>query len=350
MQLEDLGWTPSRSNELDRDAHPHRQPGRIARIDGARATAWTTSGEQFVDLPSKLRRGQHSLVVGDWITIDPMPDGSARAAGVLERHTSLGRRAAGRQVRRQLLAANVDTAFIVSSMDDDLRERRLERYLTVVHDGGVTPVILLTKAGLVDDPEPFLRRARSVASDVAVHAIDVLAGIGVDVLETYVQPGATITLLGSSGVGKSTVVNHLMGRTTMATHAVRTRDGRGQHTTTYRELFLLPNGGIVIDTPGLRELALWTDASALDRTFPDVEALARDCRFGDCTHGHEPGCAVLEAVAEGTLDAGRFESYVELHREVERTAAQMPTHERRRAERKLGKMYREIQQHKRRRR
>ncbi len=279
-----------------------------------------------------------------------MPDGSARVAVMLERQSSLGRRAAGRQVRHQLLAANVDTAFIVSSMDDDLRERRLERYLTVVHDGGVTPVILLTKAGLTSDPEPFIERARSVAPGIDVHAVDVLAGIGVAALEPYLQRGKTIVLLGSSGVGKSTLVNHLMGGTRMATHAVRARDGRGQHTTTHRELLLLPRGGVVIDTPGLRELALWADPSALDRTFSDIDALARGCRFGDCSHGHEPGCAVREAVADGTLDPGRLDSYLNLHREVERTAAQMPTHERRRAERKLGKLYREIQQHKRRRR
>ena len=281
MQLEDLGWTPRRSNELDRDAHPHRQPGRIARVDGARATAWTSAGERLVDLPSRFRRGHRCVVVGDWIAFDPLPDGSARAAAVLERHSSLGRRAAGRRVRHQLLAANVDVAFIVSSMDDDLRERRLERYLTVVYDGGVNPVILLTKAGLVSETTSFIRRARSVAPCIEVIAVDVLAGIGSDALQPYVQRGLTTVLLGSSGVGKSTLVNHLLGGTRMVTHAVRARDGRGQHTTTHRELLLLPSGGVVIDTPGLRELALWADPSALERTFSDVDALARGCRFGN---------------------------------------------------------------------
>jgi len=193
-------------------------------------------------------------------------------------------------------------------------------------------------------------RARAVAPGVDVLAIDVLAEIGGEALAAHVLPGRTLALVGSSGVGKSTLVNHLAGSTPMATQHVRERDGRGQHTTTHRQLFVLPQGGIVIDTPGLRELSLWARASALEQTFADVEALARACRFGDCTHQHEPGCAVLEAVTEGTIDPQRVESYLSLHREVELTRAQMPTHQRRRAERKQGKMYREIQAQKRRRR
>lgn len=349
MNLEDLGWTPSWSEALAAD-FPSSQPGRIVRLDNSCATAQTASGERRIDLPGRLRRGEHSLVVGDWIAIELQGEGEGRAVGLLPRRTHVARKAAGRQVRRQLLAANVDLVFIVSSMDDDLSERRIERYLTVVHDGGARPVLLLTKAGLVDDPSLFVQRARRVAPGVDVHGIDVVAGLGTERPASYLARGRTAVLVGSSGVGKSTLLNHLVGDVRMATGDVAARDGLGQHTTTHRELFVLPHGGVVIDTPGLRELALWAEASALNQAFAEVEALARGCRFHDCSHGREPGCAVNEAVAAGSLEASRLRGFLDLRQEIERTAAQIPVHEQRRKERQQGRLYREIQTHKRRRR
>lgn len=277
-------------------------------------------------------------------------DGSLRALHPLTRRTHLARRAAGRRLRRQLLAANVDLVFVLSSMDDDFSERRLERYLTVVHDGGARPVILLTKAGLASEPAAFIERARRVAPGVDVHGIDMVVGIGADAPAFYLAPGRTVVLVGSSGVGKSTLLNHLAGQPLMATHRVRASDGLGQHTTTHRELFVLPTGGIVIDTPGLRELSLWADAAALDRAFADVEALARRCRFGDCTHQHEPGCAVREAVDDGRLPETRLHGYLDLRDEIALTEVQRPKQERRRAERQQGRLYRQIKALKRERR
>ncbi|MEM9461964.1 MAG: ribosome small subunit-dependent GTPase A [Myxococcota bacterium] len=356
MNLDDLGWTPRLSEAFRASGHSHLDPerlgriGRIGRIDGARATAWTRAGPVRIGLPSRLYRGGQAPVVGDWVAIESLDDGSARAIRLLPRTTHLARRAAGRRVRRQWLAANIDVVFIVSSMDEDLSERRLERYLTVVYDGGARPVILLTKAGLVDDPGPYLDRARGVAPGVDVHAIDVVSGVDPERPRTYLTRGCTAVLVGSSGVGKSTLLNHLVGAETMATRHVRASDGLGQHTTTHRELFVLATGGVVIDTPGLRELSPWADTESLDEAFGEIDDLARGCRFGDCSHRHEPGCAVREAVATGTLDEARLRSYLDLRQELAVQEVRSSEHERRKRDRALGRIYRQVQAHKRRRR
>lgn len=354
MQLQSLGWNPQLAAAFEAEApadphdlhHPPTVPGRVVRIDGARATVATALGERLAAVPSRLRHGEGELVVGDWVAVAD-PDGSASVQRGLPRRTVLARRAAGRRVRRQLLAANVDVVLVATSLDGDFSERRLERYLTVVHDGGATPVVLLTKAGLCDDPTPWLERARAVSPGVEVHAVDVIAGIGLDVPRRCLAPGRTAVLVGSSGVGKSTLLNHLLGRTRMATGQVRARDGRGQHTTSHRELFVLPDGGVVIDTPGLRALAPWAEAEALDQTFADVEALAARCRFGDCTHAHEPGCAVRAAVEEGTLDQARLASFVALRRELALTDVQRSRHEQRKRDRTFAKLARDVQRIKR---
>ncbi|MCX4244122.1 ribosome small subunit-dependent GTPase A [Paraliomyxa miuraensis] len=343
MQLEILGWTPSLAAAFEAVASPSSIPARLVRIEGKRALASTAFGERFVDFPSRLRRGEGVAVVGDWVSLAAAD--SARVEHVLPRQTVLARRAAGRRVRRQLLAANVDVVFVVSSLDADFSERRLERYLTVVHDGGARPVILLTKAGPCDDPAPLLARARAVAPGVDVHAIDVLAGIGPNAPRAHLAPGRTAVLVGSSGVGKSTLLNHLMGQDLMLTGAVRQSDGLGQHTTSHRELFVLPQGGVVIDTPGLRELAPWADEDALEETFADVEALAAHCRFANCAHEHEPGCAVLEAVDAGTLDPARLAAFVSLRHELQLTGVQR--HEQRRRDRSFAKLARGVQRLKR---
>lgn len=350
MNLDDLGWTPRLAEALHASSHSSLLPGRVMRVDGARATAWTPRGPVRIDLPARLRRGGDAPVAGDWVGVESLDDGSARATHTLPRRTHLARRAAGRRVRRQLLAANIDVVFILSSMDTDFSERRLERYLTVVHDGGARPVILLTKAGLAEDPARFVSRARAAAPGVDVHAIDVVSGVDPQRPRAYLGRGLTAVLVGSSGVGKSTLLNHLAGGERMVTHGVRASDGLGQHTTTHRELFVIPSGGVVIDTPGLRELSLWADAGSLDQAFGDVEALARGCRFGDCTHRHEPGCAVREAVSRGELDEDRLRSYLDLREEIARTEVQMPVHERRQRDRKFSRMVRQVKAHKRHRR
>jgi ribosome biogenesis GTPase len=215
----------------------------------------------------------------------------------------------------QVVAANIDTVFLVTDCGRDFKPRRLERYLTAAWDSGGEPVVVLTKADLAEDPLETVAEAEAIAFGVPVHAVSSVTGEGLDELEPYLASGHTIALLGSSGVGKSRLANRLLGEELLATGEVR-RDGRGRHTTTHRELVQLPGGALLLDTPGMRELQLWADESALEETFADVAELARQCRFSDCAHGNEPGCAVRAARSDGTLPEIRWESYSKLQREL----------------------------------
>jgi ribosome biogenesis GTPase len=227
------------------------------------------------------------------------------------------RNAAGLTTTAQTLAANVDVAFVVSSLGPDLEPRRIERYLVTIWESGASPEIVLTKADRLDDPWPLVAEVESVAIGIPVHVVSALTGDGCDELRARISAGTTAVLLGSSGVGKSTLVNRWLGDDVMVTRETREDDDEGRHTTTHRQLLTLPGGGLVIDTPGLRELQLWdVGAASLDATFTDVEELAADCRFGDCTHEHEPGCAVLAAVEWGELPRERLHSWRKLQREL----------------------------------
>jgi ribosome biogenesis GTPase len=227
------------------------------------------------------------------------------------------RNAAGLTTTAQTLAANVDIAFVVSSLGPDLEPRRIERYLVTIWESGATPEIVLTKADRLDDPWELVAEVETVALGVPVHVVSALNGQGCDALRTRIEAAATAVLIGSSGVGKSTLVNRWLGDEVMTTTETREDDDEGRHTTTHRQLLVLPGGGMVIDTPGLRELQLWdADAAALDATFADVEELAGSCRFADCTHNHEPECAVLGAVESGELAGERLHSWRKLQREL----------------------------------
>jgi ribosome biogenesis GTPase len=238
---------------------------------------------------------------------------------VLERRTRFSRLAShdpgSHTTLEQVVAANVDVVFVVSSITDDLSVRRLERYLTLAWESGARPVVLLTKSDLVDDPEPTVAEVSAVAIGVPVHPVSTVTGAGLDALLAELRPGATAALLGSSGVGKSTLVNTLVGEELLATQDVR-RDGKGRHTTARRELIRLPGGGLLIDTPGMRELQLWVADHGLEEAFDDVTSLFAECRFNDCRHEAEPGCAVLAALADGRLAEERWESYRKLEREL----------------------------------
>jgi ribosome biogenesis GTPase len=252
------------------------------------------------------------VAVGDWVGLG---DGLVRA--VLPRRSALVRNAAGLTTTAQTLAANVDIAFVVSSLGPDLEPRRIERYLVTIWESGATPEIVLTKADRLDDPWELVAEVETVALGVPVHVVSALNGQGCDALRTRIEAAATAVLIGSSGVGKSTLVNRWLGDEVMTTTETREDDDEGRHTTTHRQLLVLPGGGMVIDTPGLRELQLWdADAAALDATFADVEELAGSCRFADCTHNHEPECAVLGAVESGELASERLHSWRKLQREL----------------------------------
>jgi ribosome biogenesis GTPase len=251
------------------------------------------------------------VAVGDWVGL---ADGQIRS--VLPRRSAIVRNSAGRTTSAQTLAANVDLALVVSSLGPELEPRRIERYLVTIWSSGATPEIVLTKADRLDDPWPLVAEVEAVAPGVPVHAVSAVSGLGCDRLRARIEPGRTAVLLGSSGVGKSTLVNRFAGAELQATSETRPDDDEGRHTTTRRELIVLPGGGIVIDTPGLRELQLSDEAAGFDRAFADVDELATSCRFNDCSHASEPGCAVLAAVESGALPPERLASWRKLRREL----------------------------------
>lgn len=254
--------------------------------------------------------------VGDWVMIDRMDrrTGNAVIHHILRRKSVLARQSAGTENTGQVIAANIDTIFICMSLNADFNIRRIERYLTITWDSMATPVIVLTKSDLCDDLPQKLDELASVSMGVDVIHCSSENGNGYEAIQAYIGQGKTVAFVGSSGVGKSTLINRLMGQDVLATSAIREDDAKGRHTTTHRQLLLLPNGGIVIDTPGMRELQIYT--GNLSKTFEDIEEIATRCKFGNCSHGAEPGCAIREAIENGTLSEKRFESYQKLQREV----------------------------------
>jgi ribosome biogenesis GTPase len=295
-------------------------PGRVAVQHRGAYVVWTEAGELSAELAGRLRHdgtdGADLPVTGDWVVLRPYPDGSgATIHAVLPRRTAFSRTEAFRAVSEQVLAANVDAVFVVTGLDGDLNLRRLERYLATAWESGADPVIVLSKADLCPDVPGAVAEVETVALGVSIHAVSCVTGQGIDELRPHLGGNRTVALLGSSGVGKSTLINCLLGEEALATGEVRT-DGRGRHTTTARELVALPGGGIVLDTPGLRELQLWDAGEGLGTTFGDVEALFEQCRFRDCRHEKEPGCAVKRALADGSLDQDRYRSYQKLQREL----------------------------------
>ena len=300
------------------------------------------AGERHAHIPKNLRR-KTPPVVGDWVVARERR-GELCVRSVLPRSTSLQRRAAGHEGRAQILAANLDLVLICTALDRDFRLPRLERWLSLVHEGGARPLILLTKAGLVDagECEQRLRQAEAIAPGVEVLAIDVLAGLGLDALDRALgsdTPWAqTLAFVGSSGVGKSTLINNLCRGEAARTQMLSASHGKGRHTTSHRELFRLAERALLlIDTPGLREVGLWGTGDGLDATFAELTAIARGCRFSDCAHTNEPGCAICVAVEHGQLTPRRLASWRELAEEREATARRANNHARREHERRFAK-------------
>jgi ribosome biogenesis GTPase / thiamine phosphate phosphatase len=308
FELTELGW----NDELAENLEPGLVPGRVAAVHRGAFDVWTADGAVRSSLPGRLVHEGLDVGAGDWVGLG---EGLIRA--VFPRRSAIVRNAAGLTTTAQTLAANVDVAFAVSSLGPDLEPRRIERYLVTLWESGASPEIVLTKADRLDDPWPLVAEVEAVALGVPVHVVSARTGQGCDTLRARIGPGETAVLLGSSGVGKSTLVNRWLGEEAMATNETREDDDEGRHTTTHRQLLVLPGGGLVIDTPGLRELQLWdVGSAALDATFAEVEDLAANCRFADCTHKHEPDCAVLAAVESGELPGERFHSWRKLQREL----------------------------------
>lgn len=319
--LHRFGWTEGfLSAPLPSGLEPARVLAHsrgLSLVQRACGEQWATPSGRFRDL---LEHQGLQPCAGDWLLVEPSGE-KALGHALLPRRTLLARQSAGSSGRPQALATNVDVAFLAMGLDRDYNPARLERFLALAWGSGAEPVVLLTKADLVEDPSPYVERLRGLSAGVPILSVCVPEGRGLEAVTARLGEGRTAVLLGSSGVGKSTLLNALMGCDVRLTREVRASDGRGRHTTSLRELFLLPCGGCLIDTPGLREVGLLAEATDLGSAFADVEAFASHCRFRDCTHGSEPGCGVQAALAEGLLDPDRYAAFLRLRREVAFSAA-----------------------------
>jgi ribosome biogenesis GTPase len=320
MSLNTLGWKPAFAAAFEALPETNTHPARISREERGRYRVLDESGERQAELSGRMRHEAQSRLdlpaVGDWVAVRRAGDGPDIIVALLPRATAFIRKVAGETTEEQIVAANVDTVFIVMGLDADFNVRRAERYLTAGWESGAIPVIVLNKSDLAEDLEAQVAEVEASAAGADVVAVSALDAAAFVALERWLAPGQTVALLGSSGVGKSTLVNGLAGEARQATGAVRESDSRGRHTTTHRELVPLPGGAVLLDTPGMRELQLWGDEESAGAAFPDITALAEACRFGDCGHASEPGCAVRAALDDGTLDRGRFESWRKLQREL----------------------------------
>jgi ribosome biogenesis GTPase len=318
--IHQYGWSDALQRQFAESATAGLAPGRVVIQQRGLWALATDEGELKAELSGKFAReaapGGYP-VAGDWVAARTDPSlGTAVIHHVLPRSTAFVRKAAGPAGGEQVVAANVDVAFLTASLSAGLNPRRLERYLASAWQSGASPVIVLTKADLCADVEAAVDQAQALAFGAPAHAVCALTGQGLEALAPYLAPGRTAVLLGSSGDGKSTLVNALAGVERMVTQSIRQADGRGRHTTSHRELILLPGGGLLLDTPGMRELGLWDTEEGLSATFDDIDVLATRCRFGDCGHSNEPGCAIREALGSGTLEEDRWRSYGKLKREM----------------------------------
>jgi ribosome biogenesis GTPase len=338
--LQDLGWDDDIARRFEpfaaqRDVQPGRvliEFNHIYRVATGPASAGHDEDDRSVRLQPDVQEIEATLAgrlkhqaarradlpaVGDWVAVRVRKSEEGGAiVGVVPRRTKFSRQMAGQVTGEQVVAANADVVFIVMALDGDFSLRRLERYLLMTRESGASPVILLTKPDMCDDPAARVAEVVTLAGDVPVHLLNPRAGEGLAPLSAYLTAGKTGALLGSSGVGKSTIINRLVGNEARKTLEVREHDATGRHATVHRELVVLPGGGLIIDTPGMRELQLWDVGEAMRETFDDIDALAADCKFGNCRHRDEPRCAVKQAVTDGRLTQDRYDSYHKLQQEV----------------------------------
>jgi ribosome biogenesis GTPase len=348
--LTTLGWNKFFEEPFGDYRNSGYLAGRVGLEHRGAYRLYFEGGELLAEITGRLRFDASSRAdfpaVGDWVAFTGnTAEVRASIHAVLPRRSKFSRKAAGRNTEEQIVAANVDTAFLVVGLDLDYNPRRVERYLVAALESGANPVVILSKLDLCDEVERRVAEVESIAGGVPVHAMSSVTSIGLDELNQYLGPGLTAAFLGSSGVGKSTLINRLVGSNIQKVKEVRAHDNRGRHTTTHRELIILPSGGLLIDTPGMRELQLWDSNESFSETFSDIESLAASCRFSDCSHGEEPGCVVREGLRDGSLDEGRYENYRKLQKELEFLESRQNVklqQERKESEKRAHRVYRRM--------
>ncbi len=315
-----FGWTPELATAHVPHAALGREPARVVAEDRGSYAVVGAVGECRAAISGRFRHEAANdasayPAVGDWVAVERAANGDTTIHALLPRRTALVRQAPGRRIEAQIVGANLDTVFVVASLDGDLNLRRLERYVAAAWESGAEPVVLLSKADIGADVERVAGEVAVIAAGARVLVVSSFDGRGVDEVRALIGPGRTVAFVGSSGVGKSTLLNRLAGEEVALVREIREDDARGRHTTTRRQLHLLPDGGLILDTPGMRELALW-DGAGLDQSFADIDELAEACRFADCAHDREPGCAVAAAIGDRSLAAERLEGWRNLVRET----------------------------------
>ncbi|MFD1737062.1 ribosome small subunit-dependent GTPase A [Bacillus salitolerans] len=321
MNLAKFGWNTDLQEALEVVENKELVPGRVTLEHKRMYRVLTEQGELLAEVSGKLRFQAEDRedypAVGDWVILSPRyQEGKATIHGVLPRFSKFSRKVAGDTTEEQIVATNVNSVFLVNALNQDFNIRRLERYLLLTWESGANPVVVLTKSDLCEDISSKIAAVESVALGVPIHITSAKDLTGLEDLQGYLQEGQTVALLGSSGAGKSTLTNYLLGEEKLLVQDIREEDGKGRHTTTHRELVLLPSGGMIIDTPGMRELQLWEAEGSMSHSFSDIEQIAEKCFYRDCKHENEPNCAVREAIENGQLDEKRFQSFVKLQREL----------------------------------
>jgi len=328
MNLDKLGWNSFFQDQFKEFDEKNLIPGRIFLIRKDQYLVYSEQGELVAKISGKIHHDAQSKsefpAVGDWVIIDFKPDEDfSSVLTILPRQSSFSRKVSSGRKRRsgglteeQVIAANIDTVFIVIGLDRDFNLRRIERYLTLVYDSGSSPVIVLNKSDICLDLDEKITEVESIAFGIPIHSVSAKQNEELDILLEYLPKGKTVALVGSSGVGKSTIINSLLGEERQEVKPISESVGKGQHTTTKRELIFMPSGGMIMDNPGMREIQLWADEEGLKETFKDIEELAQNCRFNDCQHENEPNCAVKEAIEDGSLDNDRYNSYIKLKKEL----------------------------------